>query len=99
MRKIVVSEFMSLDGVMQAPGGKDEDTEGGFTHGGWTWPYWHDEIGAHFAEVMSESASDRENQSSPSSSTRMSPRMIGQKRRKFESFRCRSSARWNLQMR
>jgi dihydrofolate reductase len=55
MRKIVVSEFMSLDGVIQAPGGQDEDTEGGFTHGGWTWPYWHDEIGAHFGEVMSES--------------------------------------------
>ena len=46
MRKIVVSEFMSLDGVVQAPGGKDEDTEGGFTQGGWTWPYWHDDIGA-----------------------------------------------------
>jgi dihydrofolate reductase len=55
MRKIVVSEFMSLDGVIQAPGGQDEDTEGGFTHGGWTGPYWHDEIGAHFGEVMSES--------------------------------------------
>lgn len=55
MRKIIVSEFMSLDGVMQAPGGKDEDTEGGFTQGGWTWPYWHDQIGAHFAEVMGES--------------------------------------------
>lgn len=55
MRKIIVSEFTSLDGVMQAPGGKDEDTEGGFTHGGWTWPYWHDDIGAHFAQVMSES--------------------------------------------
>ena len=54
MRKIVVSEFMSLDGVIQAPGGKDEDTEGGFTHGGWTQPYWHDEIGAHFVHVMSE---------------------------------------------
>ncbi len=54
MRKIVVSEFMSLDGVMQAPGGKDEDTEGGFTQGGWTFPYWHDEIGAEFARVMSE---------------------------------------------
>jgi dihydrofolate reductase len=54
MRKIVVSEFVSLDGVMQAPGGTDEDTEGGFTHGGWTAPYWHDEIGAHFAQVMSE---------------------------------------------
>jgi dihydrofolate reductase len=55
MRKIVVSEFVSLDGVMQAPGGKDEDTEGGFAYGGWTIPYWHDEIGAHFAQVMSES--------------------------------------------
>lgn len=55
MRKIVVSEFVSLDGVLQAPGGKDEDREGGFAHGGWTWPYWHDEIGTHFGQVMSES--------------------------------------------
>ena len=36
MRKLIVSEFMSLDGVMQAPGGKDEDRDGGFEHGGWT---------------------------------------------------------------
>jgi len=55
MRKIIVSEFVSLDGVMQAPGGTDEDREGGFAYGGWTWPYWHDEIGAHFGQVMSES--------------------------------------------
>ena len=55
MRKIVVSEFMSLDGVVQAPGGKDEDTDGGFTQGGWTWPYWHDDIGAEFFQAMSES--------------------------------------------
>jgi dihydrofolate reductase len=55
MRKIIVSEFMSLDGVMQAPGGTDEDTEGGFAYGGWTAPYWHDEIGARFAQEMSES--------------------------------------------
>lgn len=53
MRKIIVSEFVTLDGVMQAPGGKDEDTDGGFTHGGWTWPYWHDDIGQHFGEVLS----------------------------------------------
>jgi dihydrofolate reductase len=46
---------MSLDGVMQAPGGKDEDTDGGFTQGGWTWPYWHDDIGAEFFRAMSES--------------------------------------------
>ena len=55
MRKIIVSEFVSMDGVMQAPGGADEDTEGGFAYGGWTGPYWHDDIGATFAEEMSES--------------------------------------------
>jgi dihydrofolate reductase len=43
-----------LDGVIQAPGGADEDTEGGFAHGGWTMPYWHDDIGAIFDEAMSE---------------------------------------------
>ena len=55
MRKIVVAEFMSLDGVMQAPGGAEEDTEGGFAHGGWTMPYWHDDLGAHFFQAMSKS--------------------------------------------
>jgi dihydrofolate reductase len=54
MRKIVVSEFVTLDGVMQASGGQEEDTEGGFTHGGWTWPYWHDDIGAHFTEIIAQ---------------------------------------------
>jgi dihydrofolate reductase len=52
MRKLIVSEFVTLDGVMQAPGGKDEDTDGGFEHGGWTLPYWHDDIGATFFELM-----------------------------------------------
>ncbi|GHO48129.1 dihydrofolate reductase family protein [Ktedonospora formicarum] len=55
MRKIVVSEFVSLDNVIQAPGGPEEDTEGGFTHGGWTGPFWHDDIGKHFFEEMSQS--------------------------------------------
>lgn len=54
MRKLIVAEFVTLDGVIQAPGGADEDTEGGFTHGGWTWPYWHDSIGEHFSEAMSQ---------------------------------------------
>lgn len=52
MRKLIVSEFMSLDGVIQAPGGQDEDRDGGFEHGGWTMPYWHDGIGASFAALM-----------------------------------------------
>ncbi|HMI90010.1 MAG TPA: dihydrofolate reductase family protein [Polyangiales bacterium] len=52
MRKLIVSEFLSLDGVMQAPGGADEDTEGGFKHGGWTVPYWHDDIGHAFGALM-----------------------------------------------
>ncbi|HEY9225325.1 MAG TPA: dihydrofolate reductase family protein [Gemmatimonadaceae bacterium] len=53
MREIIVAEFMSLDGVIQAPGGKDEDTDGGFAQGAWTIPYWHDDIGKHFFEAMS----------------------------------------------
>lgn len=52
MRQLIVAEFISLDGVIQAPGGPDEDTEGGFTQGGWTWPYWHDDIGKRFFELM-----------------------------------------------
>ena len=55
MRKIIVHEFITLDGVIQAPGGADEDTDGGFTHGGWTWPYWHDEIGALIGVAMQQS--------------------------------------------
>lgn len=54
MRKLIVSEFVSLDGVMQAPGGADEDTEGGFRHGGWTIPYWHDDIGRAFVALMQD---------------------------------------------
>ena len=45
MRDVIVSEFLSLDGVMQAPGDSDEDREGGFEHGGWQLPYF-DEISA-----------------------------------------------------
>ena len=54
MREIIVHEFVTFDGVIQAPGGAEEDTEGGFVHGGWTWPYWHDDIGARFFQAMSQ---------------------------------------------
>ncbi len=54
MRKLAVHEFMSLDGVIQAPGGANEDTEGGFTQGGWTMPYWHDEIGVRFFQAIGQ---------------------------------------------
>jgi dihydrofolate reductase len=50
MRKIVAAAFVSLDGVMQAPGGPEEDPTGGFSHGGWTFHYWDDVMGG----VMSE---------------------------------------------
>jgi len=50
---VVVHEFMSLDGVVQAPGGPEEDTDGGFTHGGWSMPYFDPEVmGAVISEGM-----------------------------------------------
>src|SRR6188508_3193912 len=50
--RIVVSDFMSLDGVVQAPGGKEEDTEGGFAHGGWSMPFFDPGVmGAAIQEV------------------------------------------------
>lgn len=54
MRKLIVSEFITLDGVIQAPGGQDEDRDNGFSHGAWTLPYWHDDIGAAFGAMMQE---------------------------------------------
>lgn len=53
MRRIVVSDFMSLDGVVQAPGGRDEDPDGGFEHGGWSMRYFDaDTMGPTLEEVM-----------------------------------------------
>ncbi|MGQ0714562.1 MAG: dihydrofolate reductase family protein [Gemmatimonadaceae bacterium] len=54
MRKLIVSEFVTMDGVMQAPGGKDEDLDGGFPYGGWTIPYWHDDIGERFGNILKD---------------------------------------------
>jgi dihydrofolate reductase len=53
MRRIVASVFVSLDGVMQAPGGPEEDPTGGFRYGGWTTTYWDDTTGAVMEELFS----------------------------------------------
>lgn len=52
MRKIIVNEHLSLDGVIQAPGGPEEDTSGGFTHGGWVAPYSDATLGALLRRQM-----------------------------------------------
>lgn len=55
MRNVVVNEFLSLDGVMQAPGSPDEDRRGGFEHGGWHMPYVDDDLAAAALEAMDDS--------------------------------------------
>jgi dihydrofolate reductase len=52
MRKIIVLSFITLDGVMQAPGGPEEDTSGGFKYGGWTYPYFDDFLGKEMGIQM-----------------------------------------------
>ncbi|WP_371677232.1 dihydrofolate reductase family protein [Streptomyces sp. NBC_01276] len=53
--RIVISEFISLDGVVQAPGGPEEDTDGGFAHGGWSQPFFDPEVvGGAFADATAK---------------------------------------------
>jgi dihydrofolate reductase len=52
MRKLTINTFLTLDGVMQAPGGPQEDPSGGFAHGGWSVNYWDDMMGQVMDEVM-----------------------------------------------
>ncbi|MBV9793351.1 MAG: dihydrofolate reductase family protein [Actinobacteria bacterium] len=52
--KLTIQTFLTLDGVMQAPGGADEDTDGGFPHGGWSFPYGDEDFGAAVVGYMSE---------------------------------------------
>lgn len=54
MRKIIVLSFITLDGVMQAPGGQEEDTSGGFKYGGWTHPYFDEFAGKIMGEQMKQ---------------------------------------------
>ncbi len=52
--QIILSEFISLDGVVQAPGGPEEDTDGGFAHGGWSMPYFDPEVMGPFIDEALE---------------------------------------------
>jgi dihydrofolate reductase len=52
MRRLIVNGFMTLDGVMQAPGGPEEDPTGGFAHGGWAVTYWDDLMNQRMAESL-----------------------------------------------
>ena len=54
MRKLIVGIFVSLDGVMQAPGAPEEDTSGGFAFGGWVFPHWDEALGAAMDELFRE---------------------------------------------
>ncbi len=54
MRRVVVGAFVSLDGVMQAPGGPEEDPTGGFAFGGWTFPHWDEVMGEAMAESFAQ---------------------------------------------
>jgi len=54
MRKILALTFITLDGVMQGPGGPTEDTSGNFTHGGWTVPFFDESLGRVMADQMSK---------------------------------------------
>jgi dihydrofolate reductase len=53
MRKLIVNTFVTLDGVMQAPGGPEEDPTGGFAHGGWSFGYWDEAMGGWMDEALS----------------------------------------------
>jgi dihydrofolate reductase len=53
MRKLIVSTFLTLDGVMQAPGGPGEDDEAGFAHGGWSVNYWDEQMAQAMGEAVS----------------------------------------------
>ena len=54
MGTLTIATFMSLDGIMQAPGGPDEDRDGGFAHGGWSFPYFSDDMGEAIGDAFAK---------------------------------------------
>ena len=72
MRRVIVNEWMTLDGVVQAPGGAEEDRTGGFAHGGWHMPYFDDVSQARVVEGLGEAGAARTRSSPPTG--RMPPR-------------------------
>ena len=52
MRKLTAAVFQSIDGVMQAPGGPEEDSSGGFALGGWSFPFWDESMNSPFEKVI-----------------------------------------------
>ena len=54
MGTLTIATFMTLDGVMQAPGGPDEDRDGGFAHGGWSFPYFSEDMGEAISDAFAK---------------------------------------------
>ena len=60
MRRLIAITHVTLDGVMQSPGGPEEDPRNGFTHGGWVMHYWDDALSQAIDETIAEHARSRE---------------------------------------